>query len=41
MGDFADGKLLYLSKQNIKGARVLTLPIKIMRNNTTIIRLNK
>ena len=40
MGDFADGKLLYLSKQNIKGARVLTLPIKIIRNNTTIIRLN-
>lgn len=40
MGDFADGKFLYLSKQNIKGSRVITLPIKIIRNNTTIIKLN-
>ena len=40
MGDFADGQFLYLSKQNIKGSRVITLPIKIIRNNTTIIKLN-
>ena len=36
MEDFADGRLLYLNK----GARVITLPIKIIRNNTTIIKLN-
>lgn len=40
MEEFADGKLLYLNKNNLKEARVITLPIKIIRNNTTIIKLN-
>ena len=40
MEDFTGGKLLYLNKQNLKGARVITFPIRIIRNNTTIIKLN-
>lgn len=40
MNELTEGKILRLNKKNFKGAKVITLPIKIIRNNTTIIKLN-
>lgn len=40
MNELRDGKILCLNKKTFKGAKVITLPIKIIRNNTTIIKLN-